>query len=271
MRTTGGTQKVIEQKQNVVISQPVHPTQVPQTVIRNAGQSRQEVRVPPPPKPQVIHSQSQVRPQVIHSQSQVRPPVPQPQQLVRPPVAQTQTVRPPQSQPQPQPQSQVIGAVPSVPPGATQFVQNSEVQRQTQQLLQQKMNLPQNTNVQYQYSTKTVRTLTPEEVRARSSSPQPSLPQRQSTAAFGLQPNRQSAPSESVALKNNGEVDLADSEHINITKSVFHAKYDTVSPSELRPQGNAFSFGGPSEVNRSQEPQRGSGGSVFDYNKGADY
>lgn len=89
-------------------------------------------------------------------------------------------------------------------------------------------------------------------------------------------------------------MDLADSEHINITKSVFHATYNPESQqlplSQGMPTGtnpavytshnsNTYSFGQPSQslntnVNRSSipgEPNRASGGSVFDYDNLRDY
>ena len=83
--------------------------------------------------------------------------------------------------------------------------------------------------MQYQYSTRTVRTLSPNEVPARSSSP---VPQQIQTRALQGQPQLQSRPATlghpqgAPLLKANQRVDLADSEHINITKSVFHATYN---------------------------------------------
>lgn len=57
--------------------------------------------------------------------------------------------------------------------------------------MQQKMQLPDNSKVQYQYSTRTVRTLSPDEVPPRSSSP---VPQQIQARTLQTQPQLQPRP-----------------------------------------------------------------------------
>lgn len=118
------------------------------------------------------------------------------------------------------------------------------------------------------------------------------ISQPQPQARLGPQPQPQSLlrPSQpSTDLMKNRQVDLADSEHIDITKSTFNKFYGTSGPtSSLAPQGSslapigiknssAFSFAGEQSLGASGEMvvnhvsggetagNRVSGGSVYDY------
>lgn len=177
------------------------------------------------------------------------------------------------------------------------------------------MQVPDSAKVNYQYSTKTVRSLSPEEMARLGAQPrtttqplsgpppttafQPSqnitrttsITQQQVAGGQKAASSQQGGLNPNSLMKNN-QVDLADSEHIDITKSTFHAFYGTgqnqnqgLTSNQLQANyatnanknSSAFSFSGQPAVNRSSggtfepipegQPNRISGGSVYDYDQ----
>lgn len=135
--------------------------------------------------------------------------------------------------------------------------------------------------MQYQYSTRTVRTLAPGEKSittptATIGQPTATLPPQFSTQTNQFQPVLGQPASRNIQsnqplLANNRTVDLADSEHINITKSVYNATYNNSTSVGQ----NNYSFGANRNSGGSYNPtvantvdplaNRISGGSVYDY------
>lgn len=222
-----------------------------------------------------------------------------------------------------------------------QFVQSRQTVQKNQTQLTQQLNLPDSAKVQYQYSTKTVRTLSPGEVPARTTTTTATGARPATTTTQIVQPNTAArvqhgsavsgsfAPTFTPQLKTvtsqpaqlaprvapaqplisaNKAVDLADSEHINITKSVYNATYNNPNQQSLGSNvTNTFSFGqslgndlnrgslqsnqsfGNPTVNRSSgnyntasynsnpatvvdaNANRVSGGTVYDYDQLRDY
>lgn len=174
--------------------------------------------------------------------------------------------------------------------------------------MQRQMQVPNDAKVNYQYSTKTVRNLSPDElakmgVQPRTiSQPMPGQPQpRPQGQTTSFQPSISQNVTRTTSLTQqqvnqlnpnslmkNNQVDLADSEHIDITKSTFHAFYGTGQQNQaLAPGGtaagyaatankssSAFSFSGqPNRGSGGFEPipegqaNRISGGSIYDYDQ----
>jgi hypothetical protein len=180
-----------------------------------------------------------------------------------------------------------------------QFIEKSEILQANQTELLKKYQVPDNAKVNYQYSTKTVRTLSPEEIAKMGLQPrstaQPVPGQTVTTQVSGNKTTTATlAPpsSNSNTLMRNNQVDLADSEHIDITKSTFHKFYGSPNPNQTLGTSNqasyavnknesSFSFadqagGNFPNINRSTgfdtatlegQANRISGGSVYDYDQ----